>query len=135
MLGDLLGQHQGQITGRRVLPFEEGGTPAVEVTYEAKGRLFDADITETGTYVAMPRPGGTLAGEGQGVLLTADGDMVTWKGQGVGRFVEGGRTVWRGAIFYRTDSQRLVQVNGAIGLFEYEVDDSGKTSAQVWEWK
>jgi hypothetical protein len=38
-------------------------------------------------------------------------------------------------------SQRVLDVEGGepkiemIGVFEYETDESGNTSAKVWEWK
>ncbi|WP_084964467.1 hypothetical protein [Thermoactinospora rubra] len=136
MLGDLLEQEQGQATSTRVLPFTEGQPPTVEVSFEAKGRVLDTDITDMGTYTSVPRPDGTLFGEGQGVMMSADGDVVTWRGQGIGRITgAGGGSSWRGAIYYRSESERFARINGCVGVFEFEVDDSGKTSAQVWEWK
>jgi hypothetical protein len=146
MQGDLIEHGEGHITYTRVLhPDElvewyprlasEGAMTCVEVSFEGDSRTLDADTHETGTYVSVPRRDGTMIGEGQGVLVTPQGEVVTWHGQGVGRTAEDGTTRWRGAIYYRSDSERFGRLNGAAGVYEYEVDRSGKTTAQVWEWK
>jgi hypothetical protein len=43
-----------------------------------------------GTYWSTMRPGGFLYGEGQGVMMTSDGESVVWVGQGTGRFQPNG---------------------------------------------
>lgn len=135
MLGDLLGEEQGQVTGMRVLP-SEGQAPKVEVTFQAGGKLLGLDVTDMGTYHSVLRPNGTLFAEGQGVTMTADGDAATWIGQGVGRFTgRGTAQSWRGAIYYQTASSKLARLNGAAVLFEHEVDENGRASARLWEWK
>ena len=87
------------------------------------------------TYWSMVRPDGVLYGEGQGILMTKDGEMVTWRGQGVGRFKAGGGVSWRGAVYYQTASQKLSRLNGVAGVFEHEVDQKDNTSGKIWEWK
>jgi hypothetical protein len=135
MLGDPVGEERGQITGTRVLP-ASGPGPRVEVSFQASGQLLGMDVTDMGTYVSMVRPDGTLFGEGQGVLMLADGGMASWHGQGVGRFTGRGSAVsWRGAIYYETDSEKLARLRGIVGVFEYETDESGNTDAKMWEWK
>jgi hypothetical protein len=38
--------------------------------------------------------------------------------------------------FYRTNSTaKLSFLNNLVGLFEYEWDEDGNSSAKVWEWK
>ena len=134
MLGDALGEEHGQVLVRRVLP-SDGGGPAVEVSFEAKGRLLNLDSTDMGSYVSHVRPDGTIYGEGQGVLITSDGGMATWKGQGVGRFTGKGTAVsYRGALYYQSASPSLARLNGVAAVYEYEVDENGKTSAKLWEW-
>jgi hypothetical protein len=135
MLGEQLGQESGQITGMRVLP-SDGGGPKVEVSIQTSGRLLDADVTNMGTYVSVVRPDGTLFGEGQGVLMTGEGETVTWTGAGVGRFLGRGTAVaWRGAIYFQTTSAKLARLNGVAGVFEYDTDEGGKTEAKIFEWK
>ena len=135
MLGEQIGQETGQITGMRVLP-GNGGGPKVEVSFQASGTLLGVHGTNMGTYVSVTRPDGTLFGEGQGVVMTEDGEMVAWQGAGVGRFTGHGTAVsWRGATYYQTTSERLSRLNGVAGVFEYETDESGKSEDKTYEWK
>lgn len=133
MLGDQLGEERGKRTGRRVLSVDGGFK--VEVAFESKGKLLGVDITEIGTYWSQNNPDGSLYGEGQGVVITNDGDVATWKGAGVGKFVGGGAVSYRGAIYYSTASQKLARLNGAATVFEFDVDPEGNTHSKLWEWK
>ncbi len=92
MLGDVLVDERGQVTGTRVLPSEDG-RPTIEVSFQAMGQLLGTDATDMGTFVSAVREDGTLFGDGQGVAMTADGAVATWKGQGVGRFTGRGCAV------------------------------------------
>jgi hypothetical protein len=135
MLGEMLGQESGKLTGMRVLP-SEGGGPKVEASFQASGQLVGVDTTDMGTYWSVVQADGTLSGEGQGVVMTRDGGMATWRGQGVGRFTGRGTGVsWRGAIYYQSASPQLARLNSVVGVFEYETDENGDTRSQVWEWK
>lgn len=134
MLGEQLGQENGQVTGLRVLPGED--SPRVEVSFTATGTLLGVHGTDMGTYVSVIRPDGSLYGEGQGVLMTDEGEMAAWKGQGVGRLTGRGTAVsWRGAVYYQTTSERLARLNGIAVVYEYDTDESGKTEAKSFEWK
>ena len=42
---------------------------------------------------------------------------------------------WRGALFYETSSDELALLNGIAVLFEYEIDESGKSEGRLYEWK
>jgi hypothetical protein len=99
--------------------------------------LKGVEFTNIGTFWSITRPGGTLYGEGQGVMTTKGGDeMATWNGYGVGRFTGPGRISYRGSFFYRTNSTgKLSFLNNIVGLFEYEWDEGGNSAAKVWEWK
>ncbi|MGH9036718.1 MAG: hypothetical protein ACRD0O_13225, partial [Acidimicrobiia bacterium] len=59
----------------------------------------------------------------------------TWKGQGVGRIGPGGTASWRGAIYFLSTSSAFARLNDVATLYEFEVDESGKTQATFWEWK
>ena len=78
-----------------------------------------------------------MHGEGQGVVMTKDGsEMATWTGQGIGRFTSAGKIRFIGSLFYSTSSNgKLAFFNNLVGVFEYEADEQGDTSAKVWEWK
>jgi hypothetical protein len=135
MLGELIGEETGQITGMRVLPDEGEGTK-VEVSFQSNGVLLGAHVTTLGTYSSVTRPDGTLFGDGQGVTMTEDGEAASWSGHGVGRFTgHGMATAFRGAIYFQTASKRLARLNGTAVVFEHESDESGKTEDKSYEWK
>ena len=116
----------------RVLPFE--GPTRIEVSFQAQGRLLDCDVNEIGTYISTMGPDGTLFGEGQGVEMASDGSSVRWVGQGSGRFTGPGRVSYRGTIHFSEGTANLAPLNGTCAAFEYEVDESGKTEATLYEW-
>jgi hypothetical protein len=133
MIGDRVGEEIGQITGRRVLP-ERNGMPVIEISFQQAGELYGVHVNDVGTYESTRLPGGRLTGTGRGILMTPDGEAVSWEGSGLGRCVSGGMVSWRGAIYYRTNSRRLARLNEIVGLFEFEVDEAGKTTGALWEW-
>ncbi len=134
MLGDLLGEERGDVTTQRVLSSDDG-MPAMEMSFQASGKILGLDAFERGTYTAKMQPDGTMSGQGQGILMTPDGQAATWTGQGVGRMTANGGVSYRGALFYRSASPGLQRLNGLVGVFEYEVDAENKTLGRVWEWK
>jgi hypothetical protein len=133
MLGELLGEDRGQITTTRVLSTEPGQAPKVEISFEANGIMLGIDAHEVATYCAVARPDGTLYGEGQGVMMSPQGDMATWRGQGIGRITESG-TEFRGAIYFETASPNWARLNAVAAVYEYSADQSGKTESKLWEW-
>ncbi|MFZ3166594.1 MAG: hypothetical protein WA130_03190 [Candidatus Methanoperedens sp.] len=136
MLGEMIGETQGKITVSRVLPFEgEELAPKVESSFQDSGKILGVEVTNIGTYWSTVRAGG-LYGEGQGIVMTKDGEMASWTGQGVGKFTgSGSASIWRGSLFYQTSSQKLARLNNIVVVFEYEVDENGNTHDKLWEWK
>lgn len=135
MLGEMIGETRGKVTGNRVMP-SEGHAPKVETSFQESGKLLGVEITDMGTYFSVVRAVGGLHGEGQGVTMTKDGEMASWKGQGVGRFTGRGSAVsFRGAIYYQTTSAKLARLNNIAVVFEYETDENGNTHGKFWEWK
>jgi hypothetical protein len=68
--------------------------------------------------------------------MTKNGEMATWVGTGVGRFTgRGSGTMFRGSVYYQTSSEQLSRLNGLAGVYEYEADENGNTTAKFWEWK
>ena len=67
MLGEMIGEEQGKITGIRVLP-SEGQNPRMEVSFQASGRLVGVETTTMGTYISTLMPNGVFNGVGQGVV-------------------------------------------------------------------
>ncbi len=135
MLGELILEGSGKITGARVLP-SEGTMPKLEVSCQGSGKLLGQEETEFITYWQTIRPGGELYGEGQKITITQDGEMVTWKGFGVGRPTgKGFAASYRVAGSYQTASKKLARLNGLVTVIEYEVDEGGNYSYKEWEWK
>lgn len=132
MLGDVLGESKGRRIVRRVLSSDP---LRVEVSFEDTGTMLGIATTGMGTYTSEGRPDGSLYGEGQGVMITADGEPILWRGSGVGKLLAGGAISYRGILYYRTPSQKLAPLNNACGVFEYDVDAVGNTTSKVWEWK
>lgn len=134
MLGEILGEIQGRITGSRVLP-SEGPTPKIESSYQGSGKILGVEVTDMGTYWSIFRADGLLYGEGQGVVMTRDGEIATWKGHGLGRFRGHSSAVsWRGSVLFQTSSQKLARLASVATIFEYEVDEDGNTYEKIWEW-
>ena len=133
MLGEQIGELKGKRTARRVLSTDGGFK--VEVSFESVGKLLGSDASEFATYCSAPRPDGTLYGEGQGVVMTKDGDMLTWKGQGIGRFTGVGAVSFRGAVYFSTASPKFARLNSVASIFEHDVDADGSTHSKLWEWK
>jgi hypothetical protein len=132
MLSEQIYTGQGKRTARRVLathPF------TVEVSFEDRGTLLGLEGANIGTYTSSPRADGTLAGEGQGVFATADGEVLTWKGIGTGKLKPGGAVSYRGALTYNATSPRLSRLNVIAGVFEFDIDEAGNTTSRIWEWK
>ena len=135
MLGEMINEERGKITGMRVLP-SDGDEPKVEASFQALGKLLGIEATDIGTYHSTVLANGTMRGAGQGVIMTRNGDTATWSGEGVGRPTGKGMAAsWRGAIYFRTSAASLSRISGMAVLFEYEVDEDDNTHAKNWEWK
>jgi hypothetical protein len=134
MLGEVIGDTRGQTISTRILP-DLGQGPRMEITDQAVGTLYGVGVTQTVTYIGTLRPNGTISGEGTGVMMTTDGESATFRGVGVGTFSRAGATTWRGALFYETASASLARLNGIAAVFEYSVDEGGKSEGHLTEWK
>jgi hypothetical protein len=133
MLGEMLGEEKGQVTTYRVIKSDGGNK--VEITFRADGAILGNPMRDIGTYSSQVRPGGFLFGEGQGVIMTKDGDGVSWVGQGTGHFKPTGGVSFRGAVYYETASPKLARLNGMAVIYEHETDASDNCSTKYWEWK
>jgi hypothetical protein len=135
MLGEILAEDHGKITGVRVLP-SEGQSAKVEVSFQATGQILGVDYTDLGTYQSSLTEAGVLRGKGQGVMMTKDGDTISWSGEGVGKPTgKGFAASWRGVVFYQTTSKKLANLNAIAGVFEHEVDEAGNLKSKICEWK
>lgn len=134
MLGEKVGEVKGKSIGQRVTSVDAQG-PTVEISFQASGTVLGVEITNLGSYSSVLWPGNVLHGEGQGVIMTLDGQSATWVGQGTGHFTGPGSISWRGALYYRTSSERLARLNGMTVVYEYETDQEGNVQGTFYEWK
>ena len=105
MLGELLFESKGKITGQRVLSVENG-IPKLEISIAGTGIFTgNLEVTTTWTYWAIQRPDGTSFSEGNGIIMTKDGlDVATATGRTEGKMVESGKMRYVGALFYESHS-------------------------------
>ncbi len=136
MLGEMIGELQGKITARRVLPFEdEGLAPKAESSAEFSGKILGVEITGIATALSVMRAGGLYL-EGRGIIMTKDGEMIYFTEQGIGKYIEqGSASSWRGSMFPQTQSQKLARLNSIVVVWEYEVDEDRNIHGKLWEWK
>jgi hypothetical protein len=134
MLGELLGEEKGKVTMHRVMR-SRGKGHKVEVTFQTTGTLTGIECKDIGTYYSVMRPGGFLFGQGQGYIMTKDGEAISWVGQGTGKMKPGGGVSYRGAVYYETTSPKLARFNGMAVIYEHETDASDNCSTKYWEWK
>ena len=134
MLGDLLYEETGQVTGIEVLPPEDGGV-VLKVSLQAAGTIQGVAHTSIWTYTSITRTDGSVFGQGRGVLTTADGDVVHILGRASDQSGGPGSTThYRGAFHFQTVSEKFSRLNGVAAVFEYDVEADGKSKAKVWEW-
>lgn len=83
MLGELLTEFKGKVTGQRVLEVE----PVVmETSVLTKGMIKGMQATETLTFVgSQTNEGGVAHGKGKGVIMVGESDIATYTGEGIGR--------------------------------------------------
>jgi hypothetical protein len=132
MLGEQIGITSGKRLVRRVL---SASPPTAEVSFEESGTVCGVAVNGMGTYTSVIGEDGSLHGDGQGLMMTADGEAAGWTGTGVGRFGPGGSVSYRGMLFFRSKSQQLARLNNACVAFEYDVDPTGSSVTKMWEWK
>jgi hypothetical protein len=74
MLGDQLGESKGKRIVRRVLSTDP---LTVEVSFEDSGNILGVATNGLGTYTSVVRPDGSLYGDGEGLMMTPDGEGIT----------------------------------------------------------
>ncbi len=131
MIGEVIAEFTGRTTNVRVLP--EG---IVEFSDSATGKILGVEVTVLDTGIQTPMPSGIYRVEVNGLFSTDDGETVVVKFNGIAWSTgKGLKSSFRGATFWKTDSQKLMHLNKAMGVFEAEQDEEGNWTAKVWEWK
>ena len=135
MLGDILYEETGQTSGIRVLSSEAGETE-VEISLQTQGTIRGVAEHSLWTYRSKTRADGTICGTGTGFMTTSEGDVIHLIGHGAAKSAApDGSISYRGSVLCQTTSEKFASLNGAVGVFEYDVAGDGSTSAKVWEWK
>ena len=135
MLGELLGESTGKITGTRVLP-SEGQQIKVEVSFQGSGTLLGEAITDIGTYWQTIRPEGVLYGEGHVLMMTRDAGIADWTGFGVGRPTGPAPAAHYGVCgSFQPASGKLARLASVANAIEYDVEQDGTYHWKLWEWK
>ena len=138
MLGDLLAEEKGLITGKRVLEPDIHGQPRIEISAIGEGKIRGKiEYTEIWTYTTEQSLDGVQFGQGIGIMTIKEiNEPVYIKGQGKGKTTESGILRFVGTDFYSTSSNgKFSFLNELVGIFEYEPEKSGNYTAKVWEWK
>jgi hypothetical protein len=134
MRNEKIGEDHGKVLGTRILcasPHEV----KVETTFNSTGNLYGFDFDDMGTFISSMRSDGTMVGEGQGVMVTKDGETATWHGTGLGKKTGTGlSSSWRSTIYYQTKSGKLDRLNQTVALCEYDIDADGNCRTTYFEW-
>ena len=110
------------MTTQRVLDLNG---PVFENTYVANGMLRGiTPVTNIGTIHVTFRPGGTVFGEGKGVITNSNGEMVTWTSHGLGHLSQGKTTVIGSVILNTSSTRSLSFLNNMVGVFRQVIDPS-----------
>ena len=140
VLGELIEDESGKITGHRILDVEG---PKVERSFTMAGIYKQVEATDMGTFWTVMRQGAQtepiMYAEAQGVITAKDEEgMATYTAQGIGRFTSERKLRFHGSVFFRTTLTGggiLSFLDNMVGVFEYEGDEQGNCSVKVWEWK
>lgn len=127
----MIGELKGKIIGMRVLSTD--CCPKMESTFQDVGKILNIEVKDIGTFWSIFKEDGGYYGEGQGILMTNDGEIVSWKGQGLG-WMNGKITEYRASLFFNTSSKQLERLNKIMGIVEYSIDEEGNTLEKLWEW-
>lgn len=136
MLGEKIGEERGKVTGMRILPGDDHRYVKLEVSFQASGTTYGIQGTNIGTYTAFERVPGQLYGEGQGILMTAEGESAIWKGHGVGHPTgKGMGLTFRYSVAFQAGTGKLARLNSVLVIGEHTTDENGNVHDLYWEWK
>jgi hypothetical protein len=136
VLGELIEDESGKITGQRVLDVEG---PKMESSFTMAGLYKDVQRNRGNRYrnILFCYERSNVCGCTRGNNSQRQG-MATYTAQAIGRFTSPGKVRFHGSVFYRTtptSGGTLSFLNNVVGVCEYEGDEQGNCSVKVWEWK
>jgi hypothetical protein len=134
VLGEQIGEEQGRVLTRRVLP-GDGTFVKMEITFEAQVTILGVTGMDIGTYTVYERIPGQLYGEGQGILMTADGGGAIGNGFGIGQARADGSLSFAASVSFQTNVESLARLNSVLGVVEHPTDMEGNARSAIYEWK
>lgn len=137
VLAEQVWQGSGRTTGTRLLPGDDYRYIKMEVSFEGTGKLLGGDATNMGTFTTFERVPGQMYAEGQGMLMTVDGEGAIWNGHAVGHPTGDGMGMsFRYSVAYQASTTgKLASLNGALGIGEFESKADGSWSDAGWLWR
>ena len=128
MVEELIAEFKGKNTVYRVLP--DG---LMEVTGQGKGKILGVEAFLASTSIGVME-NGLFSGEVNASKTTMDGQTITMKAYAVG-YPSGSGGVTRAASVQTTTADKLMHLNKAILLHEYQTDMTDNWTGKIWEWK
>jgi len=137
MLGEKIGEDQGRVTSRRVLPGDDYRYLKIEINFESQMTIFGLKGANMGTYTIFERVPGQIYGEGQGIVMTETGEGAIWKGHGIGRPTGDGlgMTFAASIAFQAPTSGPLARLNAVLVVAEHTAAGDGSVRSVLYEWK
>jgi hypothetical protein len=131
-IGNLTYQENGRVTGKRVL---DVNGPVMENSYSASGTLKgNIPVTNIGTIKVFIRSGGAIYGEGQGVMLSRNGEIATWISQAIGHADQNGNViVYDSVVFGLSSTGNTSFLNNMMLVFKQLVSQTNNVSSKAWE--
>ena len=133
MLGEKLGEEEGRVTTRRVLPSGDPKYLRMEISFETSGTILGKQGQNIGTYEIFERVPGQIYGEGQGIIMFSDGNSAIWNGHGVGRGTADGGVAFAASITFQA-SEGLSRLNEMLVLVEHHAHGDGRAHSTLYEW-
>jgi hypothetical protein len=134
MLGEKIGEEHGKVTSRRVMKSGDPRYLKMEVSFETEMTLYGVSGMNMGTYEVFERVPGQLYGEGQGIVMTSDGEGAIWNGHGVGHMDDKGSMFFAAAVAFQA-AGKLERLNGVLAMVEHTTDAQGGAHSSLFEWK
>jgi hypothetical protein len=134
MLGELVGEFKGKISGHRVTDILASG-PKLELSFTQTGKLLGVEGVDRATYWSMMTGPDVLYGEGQGAIMSMSGEMACYRATGTAKMMKGQMPVWRGVLYIESPTPKWGALNGVALVYEYDLDANDNTHVKLWEWK
>ena len=93
------------------------------------------NVTNNGFILTTPLDDGVVYGEGQGVLITAEGKTATFMFHFVGSLEAGGEAPHGSWYIHTNSTGKLASLNNMVGITQSEMHDGVEFLTKIWEWK